>query len=312
LLHVGVLPLLAGPDGVILKDTEAHHTIHQACLHAQADGTEWVNFPHSDTDDLEKKLARLRQGRTKVIATDGVYSMGSSNPPLAEYVRLAKKYNALVYVDDAHGFGVIGERPDADMPFGYRGNGMVRHLGLDYCSDRIVYVAGLSKAFSSYAAFVTCFDEKMKWSLQGSGPFVFSGPTCVASLASALAGLRVNAREGDRQRQRIYQLTHRFVTAVRGLGFEVDNSGYFPIVGVVMGGVEDLVKACQLLWEYDIVITPAMYPAVPLDRNLVRFSITAVNTEAEVEQAIAALQAVCEGLGRFDNDARIKAEVAQV
>jgi 7-keto-8-aminopelargonate synthetase-like enzyme len=188
---------------------------------------------------------------------------------------------------------------------------MVRHLGLDYCSDRIVYVAGLSKAFSSYASFVTCFDEKMKWRLQGSGPFVFSGPTCVASLASALAGLRVNAREGDRQRRHIYQLTHRFVTAVRGLGFEVDNSGYFPIVGVVMGRVEDLVKACQLLWEYDIVITPAMYPAVPLDRNLVRFSITAVNTEAEVDHAVAALQAVRESLVRFGNDAPYTTEVVQ-
>src|SRR5262249_30761875 len=64
LLHVGVLPLLAGPDGVILRDTEAHHTIHEACLRAQADGTEWVNFPHSDTSDLEKKLARLRPNRT--------------------------------------------------------------------------------------------------------------------------------------------------------------------------------------------------------------------------------------------------------
>ena len=91
-------------------------------------------------------------------------------------------------------------------------------------------------------------------------------------------------------------------------GFEVDNGAYFPIVGVVMGGIEDLVKACQMLWEHDIVITPAMYPAVPLDRNLVRFSITAVNTDAEVEQAIAALQAVRESLGRIGNGARLKAE----
>ena len=64
--------------------------------------------------------------------------MGSSHPPLVEYVRLAKKYNALLYVDDAHGFGIIGEKPDAQSPYGYRGNGMVRHFGLDYCADRIV------------------------------------------------------------------------------------------------------------------------------------------------------------------------------
>jgi myxalamid-type polyketide synthase MxaB len=310
LLHVGVLPLLAGYDGVILKDTEAHHTIHEGCLRAQANGAEWVHFPHSDTADLEKKLARYRPGRTRIIATDGVYSMGSSHPPLVEYARLAKKYNAILYVDDAHGFGVIGEKPDADLPYGHRGNGMVRHFGLDYVADRIVYVAGLSKAFSSYAAFVTCFDEKMKWTLQGSGPFIFSGPTCVASLASALAGLRVNAREGDEKRRTIYRLTHRFVTAVRDLGFEVDNGGYFPIVGVVMGEFDVLVRACKLLWEHDILITPAIYPAVPLHRNLVRFSITAANTEAEVEQAIAALRVVRETLHGSGNGAKLEVEMA--
>jgi myxalamid-type polyketide synthase MxaB len=296
LLHTGVLPLLAGHGGVILKDAEAHHSIHEGCLRAQANGAEWVAFPHGDTDDLARKLARYRPGRTKIIATDGVYSMGSSHPPLVDYVRLAKEHNALVYVDDAHGFGIIGERPDAAMPYGYRGNGMVRHLGLDYCSDRVVYVAGMSKAFSSYAAFVTCFDQKMKWNLQASGPFVFSGPTCVASLASALAGLRVNAREGDEKRSTVFRLTRRFVTAARALGFEVDNGEFFPIIGIVIGSFERLVKACRLLWEHDILITPAFYPAVPLHRNLVRISITAANTEEEVDHAIRALKTVRDAL----------------
>jgi myxalamid-type polyketide synthase MxaB len=303
LLHIGVLPLLAGPDGVILKDAEAHHSIHEACLRAQANGTEWAPFPHGDVAQLELKLARQRPGRTKVIATDGVYSMGSSHPPLVEYARLAKKYNATLYVDDAHGFGIIGERPDAALPYGYRGNGMVRHFGLDYCSDRIVYVAGMSKSFSSYTAFVTCFDEKAKWDLQAAGPFVFSGPTCVASLASALAGLRVNAREGDARRRIIFRLARRFVTAVRALGFEVDNGEYFP-VGVVIGSMDDLVRACKLLWEHDILITPAMYPAVPLHRNLVRFSITAENTEEEVDHAIAALRAVRDAIAAAGNGSR--------
>jgi myxalamid-type polyketide synthase MxaB len=296
LLHMGVLPLLAGHDGVILKDAEAHHSIHEACLRAQANGTEWAAFPHGDVAQLERKLTRQRPGRTKIIATDGVYSMGSTHPPLLDYARLAKQHNAILYVDDAHGFGIIGEKPDADLPYGYRGNGMVRHFGLDYCSDRIVYVAGLSKSFSSYAAFVTCWDEKVKWDLQAAGPFVFSGPTCVASLASALAGLRVNAREGDVRRRAIFRLTRRFVTAVRALGFEVDNGEYFPIVGVVIGGVESLVRACQLLWKHDILITPAMYPAVPLHRNLVRFSITAENTEEDVDHAVAALKEVRDAL----------------
>jgi 7-keto-8-aminopelargonate synthetase-like enzyme len=292
LLHIGVIPALAGNDGIIFKDTEAHHSIYEACLRAQSNGAEWFTFPHSDIGDLERKLAKCRPDQVKLIATDGVYSMGSSHPPLIEYARLAKAYNATLYVDDAHGFGVIGERPDASLPYGYRGNGMVRHLGLDYVGDRIIYVAGMSKSFSSYAAFVTCFDEKMKIELQKTGPYVFSGPTSTASLASALAGLRANDRDGDARRREIYRLTERFVNAVKGIGFEVENGGLFPIVGVVIGGIEHLVAACKLLWEHDIVITPAFYPAVPIDRNLVRVSITAVNTDAEIDQAIGALGAV--------------------
>ncbi|MGH8035419.1 MAG: aminotransferase class I/II-fold pyridoxal phosphate-dependent enzyme, partial [Lysobacterales bacterium] len=281
LLHIGVLPMLAGFNGVILKDNAAHHSIYEACLRSQADGIEWVEFAHNNIDDLERKLSRYRPEQSKIIAVDGVYSMSGEFPPLPEMVLLAKKYNALIYVDDAHGVGVIGANPTEEMPYGHGGCGIVKYFGLDYEADRIIYVGGLSKAFSSYGAFITCFDDAMKARLSLAGPFVFSGPSPVASLASALAGLRINRREGDRMRHRVYQLTHKLVTAAKAIGYEVDNEHDFPIVGVVIGNVDEVTEACQLLWEYDILITPATYPAVPMHRNLVRFSITAANTEAE-------------------------------
>jgi 7-keto-8-aminopelargonate synthetase-like enzyme len=163
---------------------------------------------------------------------------------------------------------------------------------MDYEADRIIYVGGLSKSFSSYGAFITCFDKAMKSRFSLAGPFIFSGPSPVASLASALAGLKVNRLEGDQMRRQVYQLTHRLVTAAKAMGFEVDNEHDFPIVGVVIGDIEQVTEACKLLWEYDILITPAIYPAVAMHRNLVRFSITASNTEAEIDQAIAGLQAI--------------------
>jgi 7-keto-8-aminopelargonate synthetase-like enzyme len=296
LLHLGVLPALAGGNGVILTDASAHYSIAEACMRAQADGTEWVEFRHNDVADLESKLAKLDRTRTKIIATDGVYSMGSPNPPLPVYARLASKYNATVYVDDAHGFGIVGAAPDEDLPYGYGGVGIVRHMGLDYERDRIIYVAGLSKAFSSYAAFVTCWDEKMKMMLQTCGPYVFSGPTAVACLATALAGLRLNRRDGDVRRRHIHRLTSRLVREALAIGFEVDNDSNFPIVGIVIGGWPEMVTACQILWDHDILITPATFPSVPATRNLVRFSITSANTEQEMDQAIRALEAVWEAL----------------
>jgi 7-keto-8-aminopelargonate synthetase-like enzyme/NAD(P)-dependent dehydrogenase (short-subunit alcohol dehydrogenase family)/acyl carrier protein len=304
LLHLGVLPALAGVNGVILKDAESHHSIHEACQRAQADGVEWVEFRHNDVEDLERRLARIRLDRPKIIATDGAYSMGSANPPLKEYARLAEAYNATLYVDDAHGFGIFGADPDDALPYGHGGNGIVRQMGLDYERDRIVYVAGLSKAFSSYAAFVTCRDEHAKAWLQTSGPYVFSGPTSVASLATALAGLQLNRRDGDVRRTHIHRLTRRLVAEAKRIGFAVDNDRDFPIVGVVIGGWEAMVAACRVLWENDILITPAVYPAVPVNRNLVRFSLTAANTEAELDQAIRALQAVWDGLHSRESVAR--------
>jgi len=292
LLHIGVLPLLAGYNGVIIKDNAAHHSIYEACLRSQADGIEWVGFAHNDLADLEKKLARYPSDQTKIIAIDGVYSMSGEFPPLPGMVKLAKQYNALLYIDDAHGIGVIGENPTADMPYGFGGRGIVKYFGLDYEEDRILYVGGLSKAFSSYGCFITCFDEAMKSRLSLAGPFIFSGPSPVASLASALEGLRVNRHEGDQMREQVYKLTHQLVTAAQAMGYEVDNEHDFPIVGVVIGHVEQLTQACKLMWKHNILITPAIYPAVPMHRNLVRFSITASNTEAEIDQAISALQAV--------------------
>lgn len=99
LLHLGVLPALAGYRGVILTDESAHHSIAEACLRARADGTEWVEFRHNDIADVASKLAKYPRGRTKIIATDGVYSMGSPNPPLADFIAFpmpapARRYSA--------------------------------------------------------------------------------------------------------------------------------------------------------------------------------------------------------------------------
>lgn len=292
LLHAGVIPVLAGYDGVILRDISAHRSIFEGCIQAQAQGAEVIEFRHNDPADLEAKLARYPRERTKLIAIDGVYSMSGLYPPLPTFTELARKYNALVYLDDAHGIGVIGERPSAAMPYGHYGNGVVNHFGLDYVANRVIYVAGLSKSFSSYGAFVVCHDEQMKKHLRRASTFIFSGPAPVASLASALAGLRINRVEGEAWRAKILFLVQRLVNGAKAMGFEVINENYFPIVGVVIGTSRDVVSACKCLWEYGILITPALFPIVPIGRGLLRFSVTAANTEEEIDRSLEALAAV--------------------
>jgi len=290
LLHSGVLPVLAGSDGAILLDRAAHNSMQEAAQLAGARGTVVDWFDHNDPHDLEERLEHHRERPRKLIAIDGVYSMSGAYPPLPEFARLARKHGARVYVDDAHGLGVIGENPTPDNPYGELGNGVVRHFGLRY-GDDIVYVGGMSKAFSSMAAFVSCTDEDEKRRLSMVSTAVFSGPCPTASLASALAGLRISQDdEGSAIRRRLLGLTRQLVAGARALGFGVDNNELFPLVSVRIGAVPDVVEACNVLWEHGILITPALFPAVPVDRGALRFTLTAANTEEQVRRAIEALR----------------------
>ena len=300
LLHSGVLPVLAGADGVILLDRAAHNSIQEAAKLAGTRGTTVDWFDHNDPHDLERRLRHHREKPRKVVAVDGVYSMSGAYPPLPEFARLARMHGARVYVDDAHGLGVIGENPTPDNPYGERGNGIVRHFGLRYGGD-IVYVGGMSKSFSSMAAFVSCADEDEKRRLAMASTAVFSGPCPTASLASALAGLKISqAEEGAAIRRRLLDLTRRLVVGARELGFDVDNNGLFPLVSVRIGAVLDVVRACNVLWEHGILITPALFPAVPPDRGALRFTLTAANSEEQVWRAIEALQEVQGELSSFE------------
>jgi 7-keto-8-aminopelargonate synthetase-like enzyme len=292
LLHSGVLPVLAGTDGVILLDRAAHTSMQEAAQLAKSRGTTVDWFDHNDPHDLERRLELHGERPRKIIAVDGVYSMSGTFPPLPEFARLARKHGARVYVDDAHGLGVVGENPTPDNPYGDRGNGIVRHFGLRYGKE-IVYVGGMSKAFSSMAAFVSCANEAEKRLLSMASTAVYSGPCPTASLASALAGLRISQDdEGSAIRRRLLRLTEQLVAGARALGFAVDNNGLFPLVGVRIGGVPDVVRACNVLWEHGILITPALFPAVPIDRGALRFTVTAANTEEQVRRALEALRMV--------------------
>jgi len=163
---------------------------------------------------------------------------------------------------------------------------------MDYVADRIVYVAGLSKAYASHAAFITCFDDEMRRKLELASTYIFSGPVPTATLASGLAGLEVNEREGDTLRDEVYRLSGRLVNGARALGFEVDNSHSFPIVFVVTGDMGKTLAAVRSAESAGILFTPGVFPAVPLSRGGLRFTVTALNTDEEIDTALEALRKI--------------------
>lgn len=288
LQHIGVMPLLAA-GGTILIDNEAHHSMQEAAELCSARGVRVVHVAHRNTLAVAEQLAAAPAG-AKLIVVDGVYSTTGSFADLPPLVDLARRFDAQIYVDDAHGFGLVGERPSATDPLGHRGNGIVQWYGLDY--DHIVYAGGLSKAYSSMAAFVTVRSPEERRRFAFASTAVFSGPIPVASLASAHAGLDVNDQEGDERRRRILRSTLRLIHGARELGFEVDNETDFPIVTTIVGSMGNVKKACDILWEYGLLITPAAFPAAPLNRGGLRFTVTAANTDEHVDLALRSLRAV--------------------
>ena len=139
-----------------------------------------------------------------LIAMDGVNSMTGNAPDIAAFARLANEHDALLYVDDAHGFGVIGERsPDELCDYGTTGNSLFRHQDVPY--DNVILVAGFSKSYSSLLAFIA-LPTRLKDALKVlAPPYLYSGPSPVASLATTIAGLEVNRTRGDDARFAIWR-----------------------------------------------------------------------------------------------------------
>lgn len=286
LLNHGVIPALIGNDGIMFLDKSAHATMYEGAKIARDSGAKLVSFPTNDFEALEKLLQENQHIKKKLILTDGVYSMTGEYANLPEFERLARKYDALVFVDDAHGFGVVGENPSKDAPYGHRGNGLIRYFGLSY--DHMVYVGCFSKAYGSFGAFIAC-SQKLRDFLQSQAtPHDLGGAGPASSMAAVLEGLKINQEKGEAIRSRINMLTQKALTGLRALGYRVDNTTGFPILSVWLGSSEHIVEVSKILYDNHILVTLAPYPMVRQGQESLRVTVTVSNTEEEIDQLIQA------------------------
>lgn len=294
LIHMGILPLLATPETLFLMDERAHKSIQEGVDLAYAKGAIKKFFKHNDIEDLKIELDKAKHYEAVYVCIDGVYSMTGVDARLPEMIALCKEYpNATLYVDDAHGFGLWGAAPDDKNPYGTGGGGLLRKYDVDVQADKVIYVGGLSKAFSSLGAFITCRNDDERRLFSTAATFINSGPCPTASLSSALTGLEISqSPEGEVLRRRIYDLTKRFVTGVREVGLVAQSAEFFPLVSVEIGTIVAVTQAAKILWSKGILITPAVYPNAPIKRSMLRFTITAANTVEEIDSAINALEIV--------------------
>ena len=285
-IHASVLPVLAG-SGTIFLDARAHKTMYDGCQVARGHGATVRRFHFEDPEHLEELISQAH-GEPTLVCMDGVNSMTGNAPDLAAFARVTRAHGALLYVDDAHGFGVIGERrPDETSPYGMRGNSIVRYLGEDY--DDVVLVGGFSKAYSSLLAFIACPTAIKNLLKVTAAPYLYSGPSPVASLASTLAGLAVNEQKGDELRADLHRMTARVLAALAALGAATPNRSGFPIIEVPLSDHEEIDAVGRFLFDRGIYVTLAAYPLVPKDEVGFRVQVTAANTDEQISRLVSVL-----------------------
>jgi 8-amino-7-oxononanoate synthase len=285
-IHNSLVPVLAG-NGTIYLDGRAHKTIYDGCAFARGHGATVRRFRHNDLDQLEELLRGDDPG-PRLICMDGVNSMSGNAPDVPAVAALAREHAALLYVDDAHGFGVVGERaPDELCDYGTRGNGIVRHLGEGY--DGVVLVGGFSKAYSSLLAFVTCPPELKRILKTALPPYLYSGPSPIATLATAIEGLRVNEERGDALRATVHRLTHRVLDRLDELQVHTPNRSGYPIIEIPLRDPDDIDAVGLYLFDHGIYATMAAYPLVPRREVGFRIQLTAANTDQEVDRLLEVL-----------------------
>lgn len=235
-------------------------------------------YKHLDLNDLEDKLKQAEGARTKMVITDGVFSMDGDIAPLPDIVALAERYGAATYVDDAHASGVLGRN----------GRGSVDHFDLNGRVD--IQIGTFSKAFGSQGGYVAGIQHLRDYLIHKARPFLFSNALPPSVAASCLAAVDVLETEQELL-DRLWENTRYFKGALKKLGFDIGQSET-PITPVIAGSGENAYKLSDRLFEEGVFAQGIGYPTVPEAKSRVRTIITAAHTQEQMDTAIGAFEKV--------------------
>jgi 8-amino-7-oxononanoate synthase len=276
----GAIPALAGRGDCILADRHVHASMVDGVQAAHARS---VRFRHNDMAHLEALLQERSPDEGRLVLVDGLYSMEGDTADLPALTPVAAAYGARIYLDDAHGIGVLGEH----------GRGTAEHYGVE---DDIDVVAGtFSKSFASAGGFIAARKEVIDYVKHHSRAFIFSASLPPATLATVRASLHIIRSEPER-RTHLRRISALCRSELRRVGFEVYD-GFTPVVPVVVDDEMLVGRFCNELLTEGVYINPVFAPAV--SKSLLRISCMAVHKEAHIAQLVVAMVRVARRLGFF-------------
>jgi len=269
--NLGVITALAGEGDVIVSDALNHASVVDACRLTRA---EVRVFRHCDVADFERVARGLAGFRRRILITDGVYSMDGDVAPLADLLALARAHEMISVVDDAHGFGVLGES----------GRGAVELHGV----QPDLLVGNLGKALGSFGAWVGCGQRVREWLINVSRSFIFTcglPPSAAAAARAALAIIRAEPWRRKALLERAQQLRDGLAAA----GWNAGGSST-QIVPAIVGENEATMALCERLLQRGIYAQGIRYPSVPEGSARIRLTPNASHSPDEIARVVEALR----------------------
>lgn len=285
MVNEGLIPQLAGEGALFVSDELNHGSIIDGIRLSRADR---VVFKHKDVEDLARVMKKAEGHRPSYkhiwIVTDGVFSMDGDLAPLPEIVEISQEHGAGVYVDDAHGEGVLGEG----------GRGIVNHFGLT--RDQVqVEMGTFSKAFGIVGGHISGSEDLINFALNKSRTWLLSGALPPGIAAATIAAIDVMESEPERVKK-VWENRDYFIEKMKELGFDTGNSET-PIVPVMCGESKTAGALADFVWERGIYVLPIVYPMVARGKARIRVQLCSEHTEDQLDKAIEAFKEGGEKLG---------------
>ncbi|NNF36786.1 MAG: aminotransferase class I/II-fold pyridoxal phosphate-dependent enzyme [Saprospiraceae bacterium] len=283
-VNLGVISSLPGRHDYIILDDLDHACIIDG---ARLSFAKTLKYRHNDMESLEKTLQKTELDKIKLIAIDGVFSMEGDIANLPKIVELAKKYNANIMVDDAHGLGVVGKN----------GAGTASHFGL---TDDVDLIMGtFSKSLASIGGFIAADSDTINFLKHNARSLIFSASIAPANAASVIAALDLIQDEPERI-QKLWDNTHRAMKAFKEAGFDIGHSET-PIIPLFVRDDFKTFKLTKMLLDEGVFVNPVVSPAVPSSSSLIRFSLMATHSFDQIDQAVEKITKISKQLGILDS-----------
>ncbi|WP_421694093.1 serine palmitoyltransferase [Aestuariivirga sp.] len=276
--NLGMMSGLAGPRDTIYLDADSHSSIYDGCT---LSGAKLVRFRHNDAADLDKRLARGEQdeGGGKLVVLEGIYSMMGDRAPLADFIEVKKKHGFQLLVDEAHSFGVLGPH----------GRGLADEAGLEADVDFIVGTFSKSVgAIGGFGAGDHPYFEYLRFAMR---PYMFTASSSPASVATSLAAIRKLAAEPQR-RKRLMENSERLFQGFKSLGLELGCDVVSPVVAVRCPDEPSTIAMWNALLKAGVYVNIALPPGTPNKLCLLRCSVSAAHSDAEIDRIIELFGAV--------------------